>query len=84
MNFELIDDFKKRFPKYWSVWLAFLSMLSSVLEVVNAFGVVLPAFEATLPPGTFSMLSAVFAVCGIVARAIKQKSLSGGEDVKAG
>ena len=71
----LIDDFKTKYPKYWSVWLGFLSAVLSVLEVLNALGVVLPSLEGVLQPGTFAALSAASAFAGLVARAIKQTDL---------
>jgi hypothetical protein len=67
----LIDDLKN-FPKMWSVWLGSLSGLFSALEFINAMGYVLPLFESRFEPGTFALIAAASALCGVIARAIKQ------------
>lgn len=73
---ELIDDFKRQYPRYWSVWLGFISAVLSFLEVMNALGVAVPAFEGLLPPGSYAALSAASALAGLIARAIKQSGLN--------
>ena len=71
----LIDDWKRKYPKFWSVWFGASSVVLSGLEVVNALGYILPAMESRFAPGTFAVLSAVAALAGIIARAIKQEGL---------
>jgi hypothetical protein len=68
---KLIDDLKN-FPKMWSVWFGSISGLFSILEFVNAMGYVLPLFESRFNPGTLALMAAVSALCGVIARAIKQ------------
>ncbi len=73
---ELITDFKKKYPRYWSVWLNVGAALLSVLELMGQFDAILPSFQDSVPPGTFVALSIVFTLAGLVARAIKQSSLN--------
>jgi Kef-type K+ transport system membrane component KefB len=70
---ELIDDFKTKFPKLWSVRAQVVALLMSSLEMINLFGnLVLPFFETKLPPGLFLGLAVAANVAGIVLRGIKQ------------
>jgi hypothetical protein len=76
MEMQLIDDFKTKYPRYWSVWLNFGAGLLSVLELCDRFGLLLPAFEGAVPPGTYVALSIGLTLAGLFARAIKQSSLN--------
>lgn len=73
---ELIADFKKKYPRYWSVWLNVGAALLSILELLGNFGTILPSLQDSVPPGTFVALSIAFTLAGLVARAIKQSSLN--------
>lgn len=72
---QLIDDFKRKYPKYWSVWLHFAAGLLSALEILDRLGLVLPLLDGMVPPGTFVALSLLFTVAGLIARALKQSGL---------
>jgi hypothetical protein len=72
----LIDDFKTKYPKYWSVWCSAAAVLLSVLELLDLLGMLMPAFENVLPTGSFVAGSIFFTLCGMVARAIKQSNLN--------
>lgn len=68
----LIEDWKKKFPKLWSVRLAILSAVLGVLEMT------LPMFQTLIPPLTFGILSVVTGIAAAVARLIAQPKLRDG------
>lgn len=72
---ELIDDFKKRYPRYWSVWLNSAAAVLALLELLEQIGAALPALQGQLPAGTFAALSFAFTIAGLIARALKQSKL---------
>lgn len=67
----LIPNFRRTFPRLWSVRLGIIAGLFSGAEVV------LPLLDTALPKGLFAALSFVAAVGGVIARAIQQKALHG-------
>lgn len=66
----LIEDWKTKWHKLWSIRLALLSALFGVLELV------LPALQDTIPRGWFAALSIVSALWGAYARLVPQPKLS--------
>lgn len=73
---QLIDDFKTKYPKYWSVWCGVASVVLSLLELLSTFGTALPVLDGVLPKGTFIAAAVFFNLCGLVARALKQSNLN--------
>jgi predicted Na+-dependent transporter len=76
MTFTLIDDFKTKYPKYWSVWCNVAAGILSVFGLLDYFGVMLPLFETRLSPAVYVGLSIICTLAGLFARAIKQSSLN--------
>jgi uncharacterized membrane protein HdeD (DUF308 family) len=66
---KLIDGWKAKFPKLWSVRLAILSAILGVAELT------LPLFQTFIPPMTFAVLSVVASLAAAVARIVAQPSL---------
>lgn len=66
---KLIDDWKQKFPKLWSVRLALLSALLGVAEMT------LPLFQTFVPPMTFALLSVAASLSAAVARIVAQPAL---------
>lgn len=65
----LIEDAKLIFKKAWSIRLALLSAVFSVLEVG------LPFFTDILPPGAMASLAIVSSVGSVIMRLIYQPAL---------
>lgn len=65
----LIDDWKQKFPKLWSVRLALLSALLGVAELT------LPLFQSFIPPMTFAVLSVAASLAAAIARIVAQPAL---------
>ena len=65
----LIDDWKQKFPKLWSVRLALLSALLGVAELT------LPLFQSFIPPMTFAVLSVSASLAAAIARIVAQPAL---------
>lgn len=72
----LIDDFKTKYPRYWSVWCNVAAGLISVLGLLDFFGVLLPLFETRLSPALYVGATFICTLAGLVARAIKQSPLN--------
>ena len=70
--FELIDNFKNDYPQFWSVWFGTGAVASTLLEILNTFGYMLPSLEGVVPPGVYAILSLIFGILMLVTRAIKQ------------
>lgn len=69
----LIDDFKTKFPKLWSVRLNVLSVLLQICEVFNTFGpIFVPSLEPLVHPGIFAIIGILLGCSSLIARAIKQ------------
>lgn len=68
---QLIDDWKKKAPKLWSIRLGLLAGLLSGAEVV------LPLFAEAIPRGWFAVGSFVLTVAAVVARIVAQPKLHG-------
>jgi hypothetical protein len=68
-----IEDWKKKFPRLWSVRLALLSALLSAVEF--AFQTAIPILEGLVSPGTFALLSMFAALAAAVARIVQQKAI---------
>lgn len=68
---QLIDDWKKKAPKLWSIRLGLLAGLLSGAEVV------LPLFADLAPRGWFAVASFVLTVAALVARLVAQPKLHG-------
>jgi uncharacterized membrane protein len=66
---DLIEDWKRKFPKLWSVRLALLAAVLSTVEVI------LPMFQEFIPRGPFAIVAAVVAIGAAVARVVAQPSL---------
>jgi hypothetical protein len=69
----LIDDAKVIFKRAWSVRLALLSAVFSVLEVG------LPFFTDLLPPGALASLAMLSAVGSAIMRIVYQPAMHTGE-----
>jgi hypothetical protein len=69
----LIDDWKAKAGKLWSVRLALLSAALSAAEVA------LPYFNGFLPPKTMAVLALVTAAGAAVARIVAQPELHDGD-----
>ena len=72
----LIDDFKTKYPKYWSVWCHVAAAVLGVLGLLDQVGVLIPLFQDKLSPAMFFGLSILCTLAGLVARAIKQSNLN--------
>lgn len=83
MNFTLIDDFKTKYPRYWSVWCTIAAVLLSALELLDRLNMMLPLLEDVVPPGTYVGLAIAFKLASLIARAIKQSSLAPDESQSA-
>lgn len=66
---KLIDDWKKKAPKMWSIRLGLVAAVFSGLE-----GIV-PLFQDVIPRGVFASISFVVTVGAIVSRLIAQPEL---------
>lgn len=70
---NLIADWRRKFPKLWSVRFALLAAVLSGVEVA------LPLFQDFIPRGPFAVLSLVAAVAAAVARIVAQPALTDGQ-----
>jgi hypothetical protein len=66
---NLIEGWKRKFPRLWSVRFALLSALLGAAELV------LPLMQSEFPPRVFALLSFVTAIAAAVARIVAQPSL---------
>ena len=66
---NLLENWKKVALKAWSMRLWYLSIACQALEVM------LPSLGGFVPERTFTYLSAVAAIAGIIARLIPQEAL---------
>lgn len=66
---QLIEDWKKKVTKLWSIRLGLLAAFLSGLEVI------LPMFADSLQRGTFAILSFVATVAAMIARLVSQPKL---------
>ena len=66
---RLIDGWKQKFPKLWSVRLTLLAPLLGVAELT------LPLFQTFIPTMTFAIMSVIASLAAAVARIIAQPAL---------
>lgn len=71
LKIELIEGWREKLTKLWSMRLMALAMLFGVLELV------LPYFSDWIPPRIFGALSLIVTVGAMVARMIYQSKLYG-------
>ena len=79
---QLIDDFKTKYPRYWSVWLNFGAGLLQVLALLEALGMLLPSLQGAVPVWFYVTMSILCTLAGLIARAIKQSGLNPEVEVK--
>jgi len=65
----LIEGWKAKWHKLWSIRFALLTALFGILEQV------LPALTGVVPPHVFAILSIVTAIGSAVSRVVQQKTL---------
>ena len=66
---RLIDGWKRKVSKLWSVRFAVLSAVLGILEQA------LPALSGVVPPGWFAALSIISALAGAFSRIVAQPKL---------
>lgn len=66
---RLIDDWKKKVTKLWSIRLGLLAALLSGLEVI------IPLFADAFQRGTFAIMSFAATVAAMIARLVAQPSI---------
>ena len=71
----LIDNAQLVLRKAWSIRLAALSVVFSLLQIFEALEVALPFLTKVLPPQTFSILSAIAAGGAMIARLYRQRNI---------
>ncbi|NUO72935.1 MAG: hypothetical protein HOQ10_09500 [Frateuria sp.] len=76
----LIYEWKSVLLKAWSVRLLSVAALLQVLDLLGAFGDMLPFLQGVLPARTFQWLSILCTVAAFAARLIQQQGLSQPED----
>lgn len=67
---KLIDDWKQKFPKLWSVRLSLLAALASAIEAGFTY-------YAHGKPGTFAIIAGLISLGAAVARIVAQPKLDG-------
>ena len=70
MKLMLIDNFHGTFHRLWSVRLGIIATVCSGIEVA------LPMLESVIPHGVFGVISFVFTVAALIARAVSQPKLA--------
>lgn len=75
MKLMLIDDWLSVLLKAWSVRFLSAAALLQVLDLLGAFGDMLPFLEGVLPDHTFRWLSILCTVAAFAARLIQQQGL---------
>jgi hypothetical protein len=78
MKLMLIDDWLSVMLKAWSVRFLTVAGLLQLLDLLGAFGDMLPFLQGVLPEHTFRWLSILCTVAAFAARLIQQQGLSGG------
>ena len=66
---QLIEDWKKKVTKLWSIRLGLLAAFLSGLEVI------IPLFADAFQRGTFAIMSFVATVAAMIARLVSQPKL---------
>lgn len=72
---KLIDDWVSVMLKAWSVRFLTVAGLLQLLDLLGAFGDMLPFLEGVLPEHTFRWLSILCTVAAFAARLIQQQGL---------
>lgn len=71
----LIDNAKIVLRKAWSIRLAALSVVFSLLQIFEALEVALPFLTKFLPPQTFGILAAIAAGGSMISRLYRQRNI---------
>lgn len=79
----LIEEWKTVLFRAWSVRLLSVAALLQVLDLLGAFGDMLPFLQDVLPARTFTWLSILCTVAAFAARLIQQQAVSGSAEPAA-
>lgn len=71
----LIDNAQIVLRKAWSIRLAALSVVFSLLQIFEALEVALPFLAKVLPPQTFAILAAIAAGGSMISRLYRQRNI---------
>jgi hypothetical protein len=71
----LIDNVKVVILRAWSIRLAALSVVFSLLQIFEVLEVALPFLTKVLPPQTFAILAAIAAGGSMISRLYRQRNI---------